>query len=340
MTSFDDALIRLAATGPEFRHGLSNHGPMACEALTILGRSENIGPWLDAYQPHLEEAPGPGRALGLDEWPGALGVPRRYPNWLALFDRLLSEGPWAEVVSVWVPRLVPGAMAAGTHGLIRTAHATRALSVAETDPRRHELAAGLAYWAATHQRLPGTPAPGGTLTIREALDRMPVVPPDTRGDRLISDEAAKVDQVAGFPQAVDALAHPTSVEDSLSELTRTMAGWYLANREGNPIDFVHGVTAPAALRLLLPYLPVSDHGAAFAYLWQACAALRAACAVQTPQPVARTAPTDLEALVDHAVEIGGAHAIKLTEACLREHARSPNNLYLKAAEDVGQRLSV
>jgi hypothetical protein len=35
----DEGLSRLAVTGPEFADGLSNHGPMAAEALVRLGRA-------------------------------------------------------------------------------------------------------------------------------------------------------------------------------------------------------------------------------------------------------------------------------------------------------------
>ena len=37
-------------------------------------------------------------------------------------------------------------------------------------------------------------------------------------------------------------------------------------------------------------------------------------------------------LIDRAVATGDEHAIKLTEACLREHAQRPDPVYLQAAE--------
>jgi hypothetical protein len=158
----------------------------------------------------------------------------------------------------------------------RSAHAARSLPLADTPPRRHELATGLAHWAASYQRLPGTPVPTGALALPEARERVPALPVTDRGNGLIYDEAAKVERVGGFPEAVEALASPTSVQESLSELTRTMAGWFLANQDYDPVTFVHGVTAPAALRLLLRHLPASAHEVAFSYLWQAmcCAPIR------------------------------------------------------------------
>jgi len=53
----DEGLSRLAATGPEYRGGLSNHGPMAAEALVRLGRADAVEHWLDGYLRRLDGAP-------------------------------------------------------------------------------------------------------------------------------------------------------------------------------------------------------------------------------------------------------------------------------------------
>src|SRR5580693_3465685 len=55
----DESLSRLAATGPEFRGGLSNHGPMAAEAIIRLGRPDDVESWLDSYLRQLEKPPRP-----------------------------------------------------------------------------------------------------------------------------------------------------------------------------------------------------------------------------------------------------------------------------------------
>ena len=43
--------------------------------------------------------------------------------------------------------------------------------------------------------------------------------------------------------------------------------------------------------------------------------------------------TSVEDLIDSAVATGDEHAIKFTEACLREHALNPKPVYLAAARD-------
>ena len=53
----DEGLDRLAVTGPEYRGGLSNHGPMAAEALVRLGRPDAVGHWLDGYLRRLDGPP-------------------------------------------------------------------------------------------------------------------------------------------------------------------------------------------------------------------------------------------------------------------------------------------
>lgn len=118
--------------------------------------------------PHLEEGRLRGLAARSGRVGGGLGGGRRYPDWVALFDQELSARPWADVGGAWVPRLVAGSMAAGTHGLIRAAHAARALTGRATPGRRCELAAGLAYWAAKYRALEGAPAPSGALTVSQA----------------------------------------------------------------------------------------------------------------------------------------------------------------------------
>ena len=53
----DEAYQRLHQTGPEFDGWLSNHGPMATEAMVRHGHAENVGPWLDSYVRRLEDFP-------------------------------------------------------------------------------------------------------------------------------------------------------------------------------------------------------------------------------------------------------------------------------------------
>src|SRR5262245_35488791 len=151
----DEALERLRGTGPETLGDAPNHAPMVAEALVALGRSDAVLPWVDAYRSRLGPAPSHSSPITDDAWRAALGVRSRLGDWEVFFRRALAESDWHTVLAAWVPRLLPGTMAAGTHALIRTAHAVRALEAIETPLRVQELAEGLAYWAAFYQELPG-----------------------------------------------------------------------------------------------------------------------------------------------------------------------------------------
>ena len=124
--TLDEAYERLHTTGPEFDGWLSNHGPMAAEAMVRHGHAESVPEWLDGYMERLEEFPRGTGPIGAD-WQEALGDPRRIADWTAYFRREVTEQPWREALETWWPRLLPGVAAAATHGVIRVGHAVRAL---------------------------------------------------------------------------------------------------------------------------------------------------------------------------------------------------------------------
>src|SRR5215831_16131515 len=106
----DEALGWIARTGPEFG-GLSNHGPMAAEAMVALGRSDAVLPWLDGYRKRLQPAPTARNRIAAAEWRAALGDFTRVGDWVARFDRELAAAPWRRVLSTWLPELLPGSLA-------------------------------------------------------------------------------------------------------------------------------------------------------------------------------------------------------------------------------------
>ncbi|HVX19980.1 MAG TPA: hypothetical protein VHB02_01390 [Acidimicrobiales bacterium] len=352
----DDALAALDGYGPEFGHGLANHGPMAAEALVALGRSEDVPAFVTAYRRRLRPAPPPGRALPPGEWEGALGRVDRWADWVALFDRELDAEPFDEVTARWVPRLAPGSMAAATHGLIRTAHAVRSLCRAGATPgsdrpaapsrRRDELARGLAYWAARYQEVPGPPLLVGRDGVEAALAGLPVLPEEAPREWLIADRVRHLDMVAApFEQAVAALAPPDDPAAALAQLAAGGAVAYLANAEdGDAVALVHAVTAPMALDLLLPVVDGADRPTVFAYAWQAVAALHACFAPRRGAPPAvddrggDDEPFDQAVLAAAAAASGDEHAIKLAEAAYRAYAATGHPALPAAAVDAASRL--
>jgi hypothetical protein len=141
--TLDEAYERLHATGPEFDGWLSNHGPMAAEAMVRHGHSGQVHRWLDGYMRRLEEFPRGSGPIGPD-WREALGDPRRIADWTAYFRREVTGQPWRQALGTWWPRLLPGVAAAATHGVIRVGHAVRALTEDGEDAEHlTELAHGL-----------------------------------------------------------------------------------------------------------------------------------------------------------------------------------------------------
>jgi hypothetical protein len=339
----DEALSLFAATAPEYgTFGFSNHGPMVAEALGQLGRADAIPAWVATYRARLDIAPAPEKPLREEEWPAALGEPDRFPAWLALFETELADRPVAAVVEEWVPRLVPGTVAAAFHGLIRTAHGLRAVGEADTPPRRVEVATGLAYWASQYQELPGPPVLLGHQGVAEALADLPYLPEETPDELLISDPVVHMADIADeFEQAVASLGPGGDAVALLDALAVGGARAYLRNAEGgNAVALIHTITGPLALELVLPWLAEEDSDAALAYAWQAAASLHVGYALDRHQPEATSeAAPSREAVVERALQSGDAHALKLAEAALRCHARTGEPALLWAAVDASAHLA-
>jgi len=155
-----DALDRLRGTGPEFDGFLANHGPMAAEALVRMGAVEVVPRWVDAYRARLAPAPEPVRGIEDEDWREHLGDERLFGDWMAYLRRDADEMPWRALLQRWWPRLLPGLAASATHGVIRTAHAVRALRLAGDGPDPmlvDELAQGLGFWGPGTNRFPVIP---------------------------------------------------------------------------------------------------------------------------------------------------------------------------------------
>jgi hypothetical protein len=337
----DDALDRLRGTGTEVAGGGDpNHGPMAAEALVALGRGDLAPGWADRYRRRLGLLPAATSPVTATTWREALGAEERLADWIAFFGRQLAESPWQDVLEEWLCRLARAIVTAGRHGLIRTAHAVRGLSGGSTRLRIEELGVGLAYWASHYRELVGVPHLIGPLDLRTAVDRVPRI---MRGQERAGMPRKFVYAVSGKPEllsAVDAAAEPESVTEAIGTLSEAGARQYLANRSRYPLIFVHSVTAPAALRLLLPHMSPETQRVALGYLWQSEAAAVAAYGEDSDE--IEGAVEGLTAtwtdVVDRSVEEGDPHAIKFVEACRREFTARPSPVYIAAALDWSNRL--
>ena len=333
--SIDEAYSIFARTGPEFGGGLSNHGPMASEALCMMGRGETVIEWVERYQSRLEPHPSTGSRISKHDWREALGDYKRVGDWIGFFDESLKEAPWRVVLDRWVERLAPGIAAAAYHGVLRTAHAARSLGDRETPERIHELAEGLGYWAATYQVLPGSIDGAHNQSPSRAIKSVLRIPLERRkAGAFLTDGLAALDTFEPFGEVAGLVDTRGDLSAFLSDLTETFARVYLKNARniGGAIAFIHCVTGPRAVQNLSGYISDETARIAARYAWQASAGLYAAFAIKDPSEDQPPMPNiDMQALIDHAVTNGDEHAIKFTEACIHEHELNPKPVYLAAA---------
>ncbi|MCO1596437.1 questin oxidase family protein [Micromonospora sp. RHAY321] len=344
----DEAYERLHRTGPEYEGWLSNHGPMAVEALARHGHQQRVHRWLDDYLGRLDDLP---RGLRpIDDWREALGDPKRAGDWLAHFDRELREHPWREVLGTWWPRLLPGIAAGATHGVIRVGHAVRALDTADANPQRlTELGQALGYWAARWQPVPGADgildpaassehhsAEAGGPDVAAALAALPRI--DDRSGGILD----RLGRLRGVPRWEPALAAlrpartPAEAERGLATLVHRAGLDYLRFGHAAPVMLVHAVTAPTAVLRTLPALDRALWAPSLAAAWAATAAVTSVYAPTdgiAPPTVPAATPAEVFA---RAARHGDAHVVKLADAVLDAHAATGDDRLLGAAGYAGQ----
>lgn len=315
----DEAYQRLNRTGPEFDDWLSNHGPMAVEALAHNGHADLIHDWIDDYLTQLEAQPGPTDPITVDNWREALGNPRRLGDWPAWFTNELAEADWTEVLVRWWPRLLPGIAASATHGVIRVGHAVRTLREHGPNPLRlEELAYALAYWAARWQPVSRPANPAGELDAAAALARIPTVPDQSAG---INHRLDQLEDLAGWPAAQAAIrpvGSPDQAPGFLKDVVTAAVGDYLTHGHGSGVMLVHAATAPNAVLRTLPSLPADQWVGSAAIAWSASAAVQSAYRPATPAPPqtlpqAPNGPGAATEVIDRAARNGDAHVIKFAD---------------------------
>lgn len=305
------ALDRLRSIGYEHGTMLVNHAPMAAEAMATLGYADDVATWVEDNLAHrrYKDLPTPRfplSALDESDWRPALGDFDRVTDWWELFDRELADKPWQEVLNLWWPRLVSGMSGVMTHGVIRTAHAVRAIaraSDADNALYRKELAHGLGYWAARY-----------SLSDAQAIDA------ELRG-------------------ATPAARPEGAAFTALDELVANACGHYATVQTGHPVPLIHAITGPAAVRLVLPHLPSDLQWTSFLAARHCSDGIRGYYSSSRGPATAPAAAVPREdQLIAEAVELGDEHAIKLAEVAVRHQALLPDDRYAAAANAATKRL--
>ncbi len=345
-----DAYTRLHRYGPEFggdeegNHGLTNHGPMAIEVLVRRGLDVDVDRWLDRYVRRLADLPGAADPITADTWRDALGDHRRLPDWTAWFAGELHRRAWTDVLADWWPRLLPGIVAGSTHGVIRVGHAVRALRTTPTDrapdPALHELAHGLAFWAARFRPLPGYQQPVGPMSAPEALTAVARLREQTG---FIAHRIDRLATTPGWQQSLRAIrpADTADVPRRLGELVDAATRDYLVRGHGSPVLLVHTATAPNAVLHTLPVLPASLWTASFDAAWAAAAAIVATYAPTRPAPRSDVTPAPRDndpvaGVLHRSADHGDEHVIKFTDTAVEAYERSGDPDLLAAALRAGE----
>ncbi|MDH6215323.1 questin oxidase family protein [Streptomyces pseudovenezuelae] len=307
----DEALQRLHSSGPERQGRLSNHAPMAVEALAAHGRAGSVHRWLDLYARKLEEFPSGIEPVTDANWRAALGDPRRVADWIDYFGREIAQRPWRDVLTEWWPRLLPGLYGGATHPVIRVGHAVRTLLADDgTEPRLVELAHGLGYWAADYHSVTDVAPLPGADSAAEALDAVPPIAERDGGFR------ARLSGVTGLPVWAATVTDPDEAHGRLAELVRAATHRYATHGHGEQTMLVHAATAPNAVLRTLPALPHALWIPSLRAAWTASAAVTAMYAPDAPVAYAPPGTLTPEEVFERALAHGDEHVIKLTDTAL------------------------
>ncbi|MFG2908591.1 questin oxidase family protein [Kitasatospora sp. NPDC048286] len=309
--TLDEALERLHHSGPERLGRLTNHAPMAVEALTARGQARAVHRWLDLYARKLEEFPSRVEPVTTANWRSALGEPSRVADWIGFFEREVAERPWPDVLGQWWPRLLPGMYGGSTHPVIRVGHAVRTLLSGEiTEPRLSELAHGLGYWAARHRPVTDLAPLAGGDSAAAALD---AVPPITAQDGGFP---TRLDRVEALPVWAAEVVEPADAHRRLTELVRAATHRYATHGHGEETMLVHAATAPNAVLRALPALPHALWPSSLRAAWTASAAVTAMYAPAAAVPCTPPGGLTPEEVFELALSHGDEHVIKLTDTAL------------------------
>jgi len=327
---YDEALALHTACGPDLKNGLTNHMPMAVEALCRMGCGDVAIDWLKPRLDHAQPHPAPQTYLHDGNWQGAVGRADLFASWHDFFKREVARYELRELLDLWVPRLAPGYAGAATHGLLRTAHAARALNAEDTDIRRDELAQGLAYWAASYLSLPeSAPDDVTALPLEQALANLPVVPLDERQN---NGSIVMALIVLGTRDDFAPLIHTLDLGDdhraACLDLVEALGPVFLAQAVDplSTIVFTHGITSLVASHFLCELVGKKAGQSLVRYGWQAVAGLYA-CYADPSLDRHDPEPERTEDMIEHAVAHGDEHVIKLTEACIHLDTLRPNPLF-------------
>ncbi len=299
---YDAALERLLHYGPEYGGGLASHGPMALDALASLGFEHLFAPFVDQYTDRLEPA---GNEATID-------------------------GDWRLALAARLPELVAVGGSQAGHGLLRVAHAVRAIERSDNPVRRRELAAAMNYWS-SGRPLVGPDQLTGPRSLSEVMAELPRLDEEPGG--MLTRSLA---HALRRPDVMALIASITPADDPahrFDELALLAAEGMTVNRDISAFGLLHGVTVSTMARQLLPHL---DEPAARVLEARVVAFVAAAVVgldrsftgtVEMPAPADGS---DVDELVGRLAHRFDDHDIKFSEAAAGLHRRTGSPVVIDA----------
>jgi hypothetical protein len=303
---YDSELQRLVGFGAEYGGGLSSHGPMALDSLASLGLPDSFGPYVSEVLKKLEPT---------DD----------------VYGDLID---WQSQLRDQLPLLVHKAGSQAGHGLLRVAHAARALGRHESEIRRRELTAALSYWP-QGVALRSPESLGGTLELSELLAELPRLTSAQRPEGLL---VHALRMAMGEPGVLDLVAAGRPADDifgAFDQLALAACAAQMRNTGLNNFALLHGVTVSMMAGELLPFLDeVGKRRLESAVVGFVVAAVVAyddnSVSPETPTIEPGSELTLLSELAQTAAAGLDDHDIKFADACARLHGRTGSALPIQA----------
>ncbi len=232
---FTSAIEQFATTSHSYAIGFSNHGPMAVEALVSMGQAASIPDFMTAYLPRLE--------------PGHPVAP--------------ANEPWQGWLHPHLEDLVGVAGRHAGHGLLRVAHAVRALHRSAPSGvidrvLLQELALGVDYWQLGNKALAAPDQLRGHVPAGEWADSIVRLPASERMEGVLTRTLSAAAAQPGFVDHVASLGAATDPADTLDAIALEAVRYYLSNRGIAAFALLHGVTVSTMARELVPLLDVQS----------------------------------------------------------------------------------
>ena len=272
---------------------------MALHALHELGAGpERLRAFYDSYAARFQSRNAAPPASPPADWLALRGQIDAFPALQAYFARAISQDGTDQTLRAAVPVLMPGVAAAALHGAIRVAHAVEA-------GHPGEMAAALAYWAASWSPLPCMPATTGGELFDRWTERLQLAGDQWQpGPGLISAGMRLAAETTAWQELV---AAPTLPPDPLAALARFAADRYAATRN---FTVLHLVTGCRALQVLAPWCDAQ----APAHALRAYVAAYLASGVGSRHTQPQREPPDWPTLRASAIASDDDHIVKLVHA--------------------------